>query len=114
MDIKELLELSPPVALLVVLMLLGFYLKRSPYPSWAIPLTLGVLGGVAYPFIAEVGKVSFQVSNPTVLNVIIGALVGLAGPGLQSQFQHILERFLPVNGKGNGTDMDPKDGKDEI
>lgn len=95
MNIDQLLELSPPVALLGVLMLLGFYLKRSPFPSWAIPITLGVLGGGSYPFIADLSKVSFQVANPTVLNVIIGVLIGLAGPGIQSQFQNILERFLP-------------------
>lgn len=98
-SLDQLLEMSPPVALLVALILLGFYLKRSPYPSWAIPLTNGVLGAVAYPFIADMSKVSFQVSNPAVFNALLGLLIGLASSGLQSQFKGILDRFLPVNGE---------------
>lgn len=98
-DLKEILELSPPVALLVGLMLLGFYLKRSPFPSWVIPIALAALGAVVYPLIAEVGKVSFHVANPAILNAVFGLLIGFAASGLQGQFRNILERFLPMNGE---------------
>lgn len=98
-DIKDLLELSPPVALLVALLMLGFYLKRSPFPSWAIPLTNGAIGAGIYPFVAEMSKVSFQVKNPMVFNALLGLVVGLASSGLQTQFKGILERFLPTNGE---------------
>lgn len=100
--VNEILEMSPPVALAVGLVLLGWCLKRSPFPSWAIPLGLCVVGAVIFPFIADAGKVSFQVRNPVVFHGLIGGIIGLASTGLHAQFQHIIERFLPVNGESKG------------
>lgn len=94
---------------MLALMLLGFYLKRSPFPAWLIPISLAALGVIVYPFIADASKVNFQVHNPEVLNRIFGALVGFAACGLQAQYRHILEKFLPVNGESKERTDNEKD-----
>jgi hypothetical protein len=85
-------ELSPPVLLAVVLNALGFALKKSPMPDWVIPLFLPTLGAAAFPFIAEVGKVSYQVQNPIVFNCIIGAALGFGAVGINQAFRQFLDR----------------------
>lgn len=98
-SVNEILELSPPVALALGLVLLGAFLKRSPFPNWAIPLGLCAIGAAVFPFIADVGKVSFQVRNPVVFHALLGGIIGLASTGLHAQFQNIIDRFLPANGE---------------
>ena len=97
-SINELLELSPPVALALVLIGIGVCLKRAPKcPNWLIPICLCVIGATVFPFISDAAKVNFNVRNPQVFNVLIGALIGLASTGIHSQFKSVIDRFLPAD-----------------
>lgn len=98
MELVDFSQLSPPIALALALNLLGMALKRSPMPSWGIPTVLPLLGGVAYPFIAETGKVSFECRNPDVLLAIYGVVIGAGAVGLNQA----VRQFLGRNGNGQG------------
>lgn len=83
----QIFELSPPILLAVVLNLIGLFLKKSPLADWVIPLVLILLGAVVYPFIAEVGKVSYAVSSPTIFNGVMGAAIGGFSVGANQVFR---------------------------
>ena len=92
-QIKQLLELSPPVLLALGLNFLGLGLKRSPIKNWTIPFLLIAAGAMVYPLIADVSKVSFQCQNPYALNAVFGAVIGGCSIGLNQAFRQILYRF---------------------
>ncbi len=101
---ENLTELSPPLALAFALNVIGYLLKQSPIPNWLIPLILLTLGGAAYPFIAEAGKISYHVNNPMVFNVIIGLCIGGASTGLHQVFRQFMDR------KNNGNEPPTNNG----
>lgn len=86
----EILDFSPPVGLGVGLLMLGFFLKRSPLADWLIPLLIMVTGAAIYPFIAEIGKVSATITNPNLYNAVIGAGIG----GLVTGGHQAVKQFL--------------------
>ena len=108
MDVVDFSQLSPPIALALALNLLGLGLKRSPAPSWLIPMILPLLGGAAYPFIAETGKVSFECRNPDVLLVIYGVVIGAGSVGLNQAVKQFLGRKETVPAKDPATETDTK------
>ncbi len=93
-ELEQLLELSPPVVLALALNCIGWGLKKSPLAGWLLPLALMALGGAAYPFVAEVGKVSFAVRNPAAFNVVIGIAIGGLSVGLNQAFRQVFGRFF--------------------
>lgn len=97
--LNNLTELSPPVALAVLLWFTGAALKRSPWQNWLIPFTLPVLGAILYPLIAESAKVSYDVRNPAVFNAIIGAVIGYSATGFDQQIRQWLSRSTKPDGK---------------
>lgn len=91
-ELSQLSELSPPILLALALNLLGAFLKKSPIQDWLIPFVLIVAGAIVYPTIAEVGKVSFDVSNPVMFNAVIGAVIGGASVGINQAFRQFITR----------------------
>lgn len=105
-EISDLFQLSPPVLLVVGLNAVGAVLKRiPPLPNWTIPLILMALGGVAFPFIAEVGMVSYNCKNPEVLNSVFGVIIGASATGLHQGVMHVIDA---VRGKKSEPD-EPED-----
>lgn len=87
-DIKVLLDLSPPVALMFSLNLIFLFLKRSPrIPNDIIPWISPLLGMFVYPWITEPGKVAFAVRSPLAAQMVTGFLVGLAAVGANQWFK---------------------------
>ncbi len=97
--LNHLTELSPPVALAVLLWFTGIALKRSPWQNWLIPFILPVLGAILYPAIAETAKVSYSVSSPVVWNAIIGAIIGYSATGFDQQIRQFVNRPKKFDGK---------------
>ena len=79
------LDAKPPMLLAIGLTVLALGIKKSPLPDWLIPILMLVAGAVAYPFIAETGKVSFQVRSPALFNALIGLCIGGASQALQDK-----------------------------
>jgi hypothetical protein len=80
-EIENILKLSPPVALMLALLLCGKMLKMSPVDSRWIPFILPVLGAIAFPLIMDP---ALGVSHPTAHNAILGFLAGGAAVGVHS------------------------------
>lgn len=95
--LDSLLDLSPPIALLAALTVLGYALKKSPIQNWVIPLLLPAVGSVVYPFVAEIAEVSYTVRNPTVFNGIIGFLIGWASTGGNQAIRQFVWRDKKTN-----------------
>lgn len=91
-EITDLLQSSPPVALALVLNVVGLALKKTPLPNWIIPVALPVLGALLYPYIAETGKVNFECRNPEILLGVYGALIGSGSVGLNQMLRQFLGR----------------------
>lgn len=97
-EIMEIVQSSPPIALAIALNLLGLALKKSPIQNWIIPLALPVAGAIAYPFIAESGKINFECKNPDMLLAVYGFVIGSGSVGLNQMLRQFLDR---KNGSGN-------------
>lgn len=97
-SINELLELSPPVMLALLLNIVGALLKKSPVPNWIIPWCLIVMGGVLFPFVAEQQTVVYNSYNPTVYTVIIGCCIGGASVALYEGVSGFLDSRKPKVG----------------
>ena len=82
MDLTEILKMSPPLVFVVVLNGLGMILSKA---TWCkgdyIPIVMLVLGAGVWPFLADTGNVAFTAKNPTLLNSVYGAALGLGAVG---------------------------------
>ena len=99
--IKDLLQVSPPIALALALNLVGMAMKKSPLANWLIPWTLIALGAIVFPWISDYSKINFQCRNPMVLNSIYGATIGGLAVGLHEG----ITTFLDARKKTGGTDF---------
>lgn len=77
MLVEDLLKSSPPVALLMCLIiisraLLGIKFFNNDY----IPLFLCITGTVVYPFIGDRSAVSYNIPYPWVMNAVLGGGMG--------------------------------------
>jgi hypothetical protein len=97
--LDNLTQLSPPVALAVLLWFTGKAIKKSQWQNWLIPFALPIFGAILYPFIAETASVSYSVKNPVVFNAIIGAVIGYSSTGLDQQIRQWLDRPTNPDGK---------------
>lgn len=88
MDLDQLLNLTPPWILGAVLLMVGFFLKKSPVQNWLIPWLIGPLGAAVYPWIAVAGK---EGKNPFLLDTLYGAGIGLAVVGGHQAFKQLID-----------------------
>lgn len=88
--VNEIINMSPPLALIALLNLIGFSLKKSPIKDGYIPLVLIVIGGAVYPYISDIGQITFKVRNPFVLQAIYGALFGGASVGINQVWKQFM------------------------
>jgi len=93
------MQLSPPALLSLTLFFIGMILKRSPISDWMIPLILAVLGGLIFPYIAETGKLNYQVRNPFLLHSLFGVALGAVPTWAKESLKQIRERPKTAEGK---------------
>ena len=81
-QLTEILKMSPPVAFVLVLNGIGMILSKA---TWCkgdyIPIIMLALGAGIWPFLADTGNVAFTARNPTLLNGVYGAALGLGAVG---------------------------------
>ncbi len=98
MDVlDQLLAVSPRIALVLVLCVVGYWLKRSPLPNWIIPWALIVLGALAYPIIADVKD--DDTAQLVIFNVMLGMLFGAASVGLHQAVRTFFPFLFPEKGQ---------------
>lgn len=99
-DFNALTQLTPPVALGLSLIIAGAFLKQSPVQNWIIPWILMAVGGVLYPMIGEVGKVSYNVRFPAAFNAVIGVCIGGFAVGMHQGFKQAINFFAAKKAEG--------------
>lgn len=97
--INNLTQLSPPVALATALWVVGNALKRSRVENWLIPFILPLLGALAYPFIADMSKVSYEVHSPMLFNALIGLAIGGTATAMDQAAWQWLSRTKNTEGQ---------------
>lgn len=108
---NEIYQIGAPVALAAVLNIVGFALKKSPAPDWLIPIIIMVIGGAAFPQIADYSKITYECKNPQVLMALFGVGIGGVAVGLHHGFKQFMGRNVDVkdeNGPNIGVDQLPK------
>jgi hypothetical protein len=91
--IERLFELSPPMLMMVCISLLLRVLKMSKIvqrEDWILGLVAMTIGGVVYPQIAEIGKLSYNVRYPLMILVMFGVAMG----GLTVALHDTIWRFI--------------------
>lgn len=100
----SLLKVSPPIALAIFINFLLLFIGKLEYfrakKDW-LPIIALLIGGLVYPLVAEVGKISFSVPYPTMLNIVIGVCIG----GLSVAFHQIFKNLLKKVGASTGDTM---------
>lgn len=96
--IDQLLAVSPRVALVLVLCVIGYWMKRSPLANWFIPLTLMVLGAVGFTLVAYKKDDDYTAQLIT-HNVIIGMLLGASSVGLHGTVRTFFPFLFPDKGQ---------------
>ena len=92
LDLDQITQLSPPVALAAALWFLGAFLKRSPVPDWLIPFLLPLVGAIAFPLIADVSEVNFNVKSPAAFQAVIGFCIGGASVAMNEAGKQFVNR----------------------
>lgn len=95
LDLSQITQLSPPMALAVALWFVGVGLKRSPMPDWLIPFVLPALGAIAFPLIADTSEVNFNVKSPAAFHAVIGFCIGGASVAMNEAGKQFLNRDKP-------------------
>lgn len=97
---------SPKILFALVLCVLGWRLKRSRMPNWAIPWILIALGTAGFPFIAKFQNADYTAEMITT-NALVGFLIGAASVGLHGTFKHTMPVLFSDNGNGEAHDKKP-------
>lgn len=108
--IEQLFAVSPRIALVLVLCVIGFWMKRSPAPNWTIPLVLMVLGAIGFTVMADIKDDDYTAKFIT-HNAIIGMLLGASSVGLHSAVRPLFPFLFPP--KGHTEILNKKDVKEE-
>lgn len=74
---EQLIHAPSHLLLLVVLIVIGILIKKSPTPNWTIPWLLVTIGAVGYPFLASPTNIDPSFPNPTMVLHIYGGLLGI-------------------------------------
>lgn len=97
--VAELLQLSPPMMLSVVLFVIGWYLKKSRLMSWMIPPILGLAGALIWPLFAQPMHLDYEVKNWFALHAIYGLALGAVPTFVWETFQEWRNREKTPDGK---------------
>lgn len=98
--VEGLMKVSPPVLLSLglnfILMYIGKIPKIKDEKDWLLPLIALGLGGLLYPFVAEIGKVSYTVKYPVMLNIIFGICIGGLSVATNKMFKELMRKLFGV------------------
>lgn len=95
--IDQLMAVSPRIALVIILCVIGYWMKRSPFPNWAIPWSLMILGAVGWTVMADRKNDDYTAQWIT-YNVILGMLLGAASVGLHQAVRTLFPFLFPPKG----------------
>lgn len=107
--IEQLFSLSPRIVIVLVLCVIGYWMKRSPVPNWTIPWTLMVLGGVGFTVMADIKDDDYTAKFIT-YNAGLGMLLGASSVGLHSAVRPLFPFLFPP--KGDTVMIEKKDAKE--
>lgn len=109
--VDSILKMSPPVALMVGLNSVMYFLRRTPkLPMWLVPWIIMFLGSTIYPLITHSGDMIFSVPYPVVAQAIIGLIIGFSAIGSHRLFEQTVWRFgLDKNGTNDQRTDEPVD-----
>jgi len=85
-------QLAPAALLGLFLTGLAFCWAKTPLDNKWIPLLLPLLGAVIYPFIGELGKLSFVVKSTVVYQAIVGACIGFSCVGVNQIKRKLIDK----------------------
>jgi hypothetical protein len=98
--VNSIINLAPPVALLVVLNVIGYAIKQTPLPNWTIPFALPLIGAIVYPFIGEFSEFVKTARVPWMMMAVYGCGIGGAAVGAnQALRQWLARKETPVDPK---------------
>jgi hypothetical protein len=106
-EFKNIIQLSPPLALALALNVVGMAIKQTKLPDWTIVWVLPALGALIYPWIAVNTPTLELVRHPVVLNGIYGALIGAGSIGLNQLLRQTLATFTKKNNNGTPGSQPP-------
>lgn len=92
--VDSILKMSPPVALVVGLNAIMYYLRRTPkIPKWIVPWLIMLLSAIIYPLVTHRKDMIFSVPYPVVAQIVIGLIIGFAAIGTHRLFQQTIWRL---------------------
>lgn len=100
--LDSVIQASPPIALALVINLMLWTTRKVPVPGWTRPVAAMVAGGAAYPFLAEAGKIAYQIRSPMLYSVIIGLCIGGLSVSLNQTVRHWIKSKTGIDPAGNG------------
>ena len=103
--LDAILQCSPPLALALAINLALFASKRIPMPGWVRPILAMGIGAIAYPFLADISKLNYNVRSPALYLTLIGTSIG----GLSVCFNQVVRQWIKSK-----TGSDPMSDTDEI
>lgn len=98
-DINQLLDLSPPLGLILGLNFLMAILKYSfkdTFPKRLIPALCFLLGGLIFPLIAEQKNVPYNMVSPLASKIIMGFVLGGCAVGGHQLFVNLLKNKFGI------------------
>ena len=117
--ISQLLALGPEALLVLVVIALGYVLKRVPViPNKVIPAACLLCGAMIYPLITSPGKAPPDIRYPIVREIMLGLLIGFIAWMIHNKLLKRIEDKLPwlkgvLTGNGDTERIEAK-GPDNI
>jgi hypothetical protein len=107
--VNQLLDVSPPVAMALVLSCLyAFTIAYTRVNKLVLDLVVVAGASALYPQLADPGKVGFAVHNPVMAEVVTGALIGCAAIIFNPAIRRVLAKLGALNGAST-PEPQPKD-----
>lgn len=94
---EQLIHAPSHLLLLLVLLLFGILIKKSPTPNWLIPWVLIGIGAFGYPFLTTASNVDPAFPNPILVLRLYGGLLGI-GAIVSHKFLRKSEIFCSIEG----------------
>ncbi len=108
--VNQLLDVSPPVAMALVLSCLyAFTGTYTKFNKALLDLFVVACAASLYPQLADPGKVGFAVHNPIMAEVVTGALIGCAAIIFNPAIRRVLVKLGAIPDPANAPIPQPKD-----
>lgn len=96
--VDKLLDLKPPVLLMLALYIVGRIIKSIPrIENWVILLVLPTIGAIVYPWVGERSEIIKAMKIPTLGMAMFGLGIGWCATGAYEALSRLLPKmtFIP-------------------